>query len=541
VSVDSPPPSPGPKCRVLAIGLDAFEISFAQAMMAAGKLPRLKRVAERSARFRLRHAGKFTGLAWEHFSTGKSPADQHRWSAVTFDPTAYSVHQEGTRSAPLLADLGSRVVLFDVPYFDLAQAPGVVGLTNWGAHDPGTSEASCPADLAAEIRERFGAYAAPDWIYGFCWPSPEKTRAAGEALARAVRQRRDAARWLLAERAPDWELAIVAVSEPHSIIEPCWHGIDPTHPLHGLASAPFARDAIEAVYAAIDDLIGTLADAFPDARLVLFSMHGMGANTGDVPAMLLLPELLYRHAFHRPYARPGKWPLRLPDGTPLLDENDGDWDRVMRKMVPWPDEGGAIARFLHKLSGKPPSPERTKPGNIGWMPAARYASFWPGMPAFAFPAYYDGQVRLNVLGRETRGLVALGQYAAMRKEIVDLIAACRDPISGRPVLGAVELPDKAALEVGPTEADIYVSFAPHTVGLVHPELGTIGPYPYRRTGGHTGDWGFLYATGTGPAGDRGLADADDVAPTLVALNGDRPPADVTGTSLLPRLAAPSPT
>ncbi|MEO8667318.1 MAG: alkaline phosphatase family protein [Bauldia sp.] len=502
-----------------------------------GHLPNISRLAARSARFRLDHMrAKYTGLAWEHFSTGRSPENQRRWSAVGFDPVTYSIDQPVTGAEPFAASLPCKVAVFDIPYFHLRQASNAVGVTNWGAHDPGTEALSRPEGLRAELDGRFGDYPAPEWIYGFSWPSVEKTRAAGQALCKAVKTRSDAARWLLAERVPDWQLAIVAVSESHSAIEQFWHGMDPSHQLHSVPSAPHARQALVDVYKAIDELIGTLETAFPDATLVLFSMHGMGENKSDLTAMFLVPELLYRHAFGRPYARQETWPAHLPDGTPIFRE-DGDWEKVMRKVVPWPRVSGTTMARLGRLFGsRRAMPGRAQAANIGWMPAARYSTFWPSMPAFALPAYYDTWVRLNVEGREANGRVPIGRYEQTRKEIVDLIAQCRDPIYGHEVIESVGFPDKPPAEIGATESDIYISFAARTTGLRHPTLGTVGPVPHRRTGGHTGDWGFLYVAGPdAEPGDRGVANAFDVVPTIIELLGAPPRPDLSGASLMHRL------
>src|SRR5262249_23719268 len=152
----------------------------------------------------------------------------------------YTVRQDPTSARPFLAEVAARTVVFDAPYFDLRQAPRVFGLTSWGAHDPGVMPAARPEGLREELGRMFGAYPASDWIYGFTGPSPERTRVLGEALARAVEVRARATRWLLAERFPDWDLALVVVSETHSAIEPLWHGVDASHPLHGIASAAVA-------------------------------------------------------------------------------------------------------------------------------------------------------------------------------------------------------------------------------------------------------------------------------------------------------------
>src|SRR5688572_33299775 len=82
-----------------------------------------------------------------------------------------------------------------------------------------------------------------------------------------------------------------------------WHGVDPAHPLHGVASAAPARERLHAVYRATDALVGELIAACPDATVVAFAMNGMGPNRSDVASMLLLSELLYRDAFGRPLLR----------------------------------------------------------------------------------------------------------------------------------------------------------------------------------------------------------------------------------------------
>jgi predicted AlkP superfamily phosphohydrolase/phosphomutase len=158
------------------------------------------------------------------------------------------------------------------------------------------------------------------------------------------------------------------------------------------------------------------------------------------------------------------------------------------------------------------------------------------MRVFALPAYYDVQLRLNLAGRESNGLVERLDYDRVRHEVVAMIRECRDPVRGHSVVEKVVLPDKPPEEIGPTEADIYLSFAGNTTGLLHPVLGTIGPVPYRRTGGHTGDWGFLYIGGLPiQPGDRGDAAAFDVVPTIIDLLGGRRRADLSGASLMRRL------
>ena len=525
--------------RVLAIFLDGYERSLAQRLMCAGEMPEMSRLAESSARFVLNYgAAQRTGLAGEHVATGLSPDDAGRWSAIHFDRESYDVWQEGTRLKPFPAELDVRTVVFDTPYFDLRAAPAVNGIVGWGAHDPGVSLTASPADLATEIQRKFGPYPAEQWTYGFAWPSARKSSEIGLYLARAVDVRAAAAHWLLAERLADWDLALVAVSETHSVIEPAWHGIDPTHPLHHLPSAPAARASVHSVYHAVDRLIGRLTSAFPDALTVVFAMGGMGDNRSDVPSMLILPELMYRRAFQAPlFKQPKEWPWS-ENGSPVLLSDTDAWGsriaggyraRPLRRIVTRAQRVGKSV--LRRAPPQPPRPERI---SLSWMPAAAYQPFWHAMPAFALPSYYDGRIRVNLRGRESRGIVDPGNYQRVLADVERLVRESIDPATKRSAVDFVEYTaPRDPGEMAETQADLVFVWKGTVSSLEHPSLGRIGPLPYRRTGGHTGASGMAYIKSHRlPAGEWGTRSAFDVVPTIIDLLGQPQAPSISGSSLL---------
>lgn len=533
--------------RVLAIGLDGFELSLAEAYMAEGALPALTALRERSAWCRLDHgSAKRSGLAWEHVSTGLSPTDAGRFSAVNFDPLDYSVWQHGTALPPFAADLPARTVVFDPPYFDLSRAAAVQGIVGWGAHDPGIESTSNPSGLWSELESRLGPYPAKAWIYGSAWPCPQRSRVMVESLVRAVDQRTAAATWLFAERLPDWDLAMVVVSELHSAIEALWHGVDPAHPLHHLPSSGPAGEGMRTLYQAVDRLVGSLTDRFHDATIVTFAAHGMGPNDADLPSMLLLPELLYRHAFGRPLLREPKSWANAKDGLPMLGAEES-WNRVVADALGRWHLPHALRRRLFRLSAKWRSVNSGRAASaageaanyrvaLDWMPAAAYRRHWPRMTAFAVPSFYDGRVRINLAGRERQGRIPPVRYDAACDEIEGLVRACRDTRTGRPVVGHVERAQGDPLRLGPTEADLVFDWESAPMGFDHPSLGRMGPVPCRRTGGHTGKHGFAYVAGQDiVAGDYGVRSTFDVVPTLIDLLGAPRPPRLSGASYLPQI------
>ncbi len=535
--------------RVLVIGLDGFEISYVEQLMARGELPALRALRDRSADFLLDHGpAQRTGLAWEHFWSGRSPEAAHRASAVEFDPANYRVWQEGARFEPFFAPLDIETVVFDAPYVDLARAPGVKGVVAWGAHDPGSGAASRPAELGDRFAARVGPYPAAPWTYGTPWPSADATRTMCESLTEAVNRRADAARWLLTEEFADWDLGIVVVAEPHGAAEGLWHGIDPEHPLHDHPSAAVAAEGLADVYRAADRLVGELVEATAPTTTLVFSLGGMGSNHSDLASMALLPELLLR------------WSL----GEQLLDVPDA-WTADPGRVAPAADDGAHWQRSWYPRlevtgpSGVARAVARRLPGSVrrsirqvrsavrgdgparpsgyqelGWQPAAWYQPWWSRMRAFALPSFYDGRVRVNLRGRERDGMVDVADYERVCDEIERLLRDCRDPRTGAPVVEAVErcADPSDPCTLTSSEADLVVIWNAATAAFEHPDHGLIGPVPFRRTGGHTGPFGFAFIDGAGiEPGDRGVASSFDVAPTIVALLSGQAIEGLSGSAL----------
>ena len=483
--------------RLLVIGLDGYEASLGDRMIREGRLPALAELDRRGARLHLDHgAAKRTGLAWEHFSTGLTPEAAQRWSAVDFDPQRYRCLQRGTELPPFFTQTGVKTVVFDPPYFDLARTEGIDGVVGWGAHDPGTRILGRPSKLLEEIEERFGVYPAQPYIYGFTWPDAQRTDEMGRALVHATQLRERIACWLLTQRIPDWRLGLVVVSELHSALEALWHGVDENHPLHRMPSARFARKGVEDTYEAVDALVGSLVRSCPDAAVLVFSMHGMGTNESDVASMALLPELMYRRSGRARLLAPPDDQPQIAAGVPDIAAAH-NWSAYVRRCFPetaaesnhpprrtlrravrrWIPTSmkSWLRRSLPALAGPPVLP-------LDWMPADWYCAHWPSMDAFALPSFYDGQIRVNLVGREAQGRVAFEDYDRVCAELEATLMECIDPRTGRGVVREIVRSARGdPRRLGPSEADLIVIWDGASLAFEHPRYGTIGPLPFRRT------------------------------------------------------------
>lgn len=494
--------------RLIVVGLDAFDPGVAATLRRQGRLPVLDRLEKDAARFTLEHGiEKYSGLAWEQFSTGLAPEAVDRWSACTFDSATYNVDQPKTRLTPFVKDFGGSTVVFDTPYFDLRHVPDVCGMVSWGSHDPGVSGQSNPADLAKEIEQRFGTYPGRGFVYGHVWPHPDRTSVMAHAMIESVNVRSDVTHWLLQERFPAWDTAITVISEYHSATEALWHGWDETHPLHTVPGAAAARDGIVGVYEAADAMLGRLMESFPDARILAFSPHGMGRNLSDPAAMVLVAELLYRHATgRRGLAASPDWQI------------DGSAGAEFAKFNAW---APAIAERVKIRSSRVLASEGAHRSAVSWMPAAYYRPAWPEMRAFAVPAYYDARIRANLNGREALGLVEPEDYEAELDEVERLLRHCRDPRDRKPLEIDIERRPGDPFARHPSDADLIVRFARDYYAFDHPWHGRIGPVPCRRTGGHSGGAGIGYYFDGRKSGSVGHFSTLEITALVRALMGDR--------------------
>jgi len=192
-------------------------------------------------------------------------------------------------------------------------------------------------------------------------------------------------------------------------------------------------------------MVGHLVKAAADAVIIVFNPGGMGPNKCDIQSMVLLPELLYRHAFGHPLLRlPSEW-IAFPKCVPILSE-DESWDVARKSWVPALEpkaSPGAVRSIARRLprpvkellkrgwsaasaawrSGDVP-PTRTA---LDYMPGYHYREHWRQMPAFALPSFLDGRIRINLSGRERDGVVALSQYEETCRTLQTLLGECRGP------------------------------------------------------------------------------------------------------------------
>jgi predicted AlkP superfamily phosphohydrolase/phosphomutase len=532
---------------VIAIGLDSAEPTLLATWMARGDLPHLAKLRARGAEGAIRNLHYYRAeTAWTTFLTGVAPEKTGYWSPLKYEGN-YQVDFIGAYDfstyQPFYA-LGPdyRVAVVDLPQIRLVPGVNGIQLVAWGSHSALAPSGSEPAALLPELVARYGTHPA----FGRD-EAPVYDRTAlldlHEKLLVGIRRRTEICLDLLSRER--WDLFLTMFSETHSAGHYLWHLSQRDHPLSDLW--PQDGNPLLDVMQAIDSGIGAIAAAAPEATLVVYTAHGMEANSMDLPSMVFLPELMYRYSFPgrrglggAPADRPLPAPQRAvtrdcwEDELYALKHDENPVRRWLRRTLP----GDVFYRVERKLGWAGVPVCYRECSTMHYQPGWWYQPAWPDMKAFALPSFSEGYVRVNLAGREPRGIVEPRDYDRVCNEVTAILRELRDPRSGRLLVHDVHRTRAAADERGPhlPEPDLIVSWSAFPTDVVDsPALGRIGPVPYLRTGSHV-ERGLLVAAGPGieagaelPAGH-----ALDLAPTILTLVGAPVPSHLTGQPLIQR-------
>jgi len=165
---------------------------------------------------------------------------------------------------------------------------------------------------------------------------------------------------------------------------------------------------------------------------------------------------------------------------------------------------------------------------------------WSKTKAFVLPSDHNGQIRLNVRGRERDGIVDPGEAGKLCDRIAAGLLSFRD-LDSAPAIAGVDRVEDIVPEDAPARAllpDLLVRWeetpSADVEAVVSPEFGRIerSGQGSGRAGGHTADaWALLVPGRSRVVPVRGDEDVIDVAATAAALLGG----DMTGLRGTPLL------
>ncbi len=536
----------------ICLWLDSGDLDLVNRWMSEGSLPHLAKL-ERDVFFAdlCGFTNSLAEIVQSVSATGCGPETNHYWGTRLFDRKRYRIHHRGgcefEKRKPFFA-LGedARVAVVDFPQYRLNAEVNGLQVGGWGAHAPMVDFSTIPPEFAEEIESEIGAHptAAPGREHANM-ESAAEMQSLFDRLLDGIELRRKLFDRIL-EKEP-WDLFVACLSETHK-------GGHYYYPSHG--NQHFVKDDdpffhLREIYSKIDDLIGGLRERWGEGRnFVVYSIEGIGPNNEESDGIFVLPEILIRDSFGR-----GAFDFAEAQRHPSPEKEAGieDWTmeawhcrrRIgrtsawLREMLP-PQTAVALERLLRL----PPSPiHPLRCDYLNFQPAMWLQPYWRYMRAFALPTFSSGFVRINLRGREGRGVVPFHAYDAECERITQLLREFHHPETGEPMVTDVERTRKDPLDDGLDKplADLVVSWNNECgeIRFVSDRLGEIGPVLPLRSGSHI-PTGFCVGAGASVplVPERIPGHVLHFAPTILHLAGlqgrqafDRPPLVLRPTRL----------
>ena len=501
--------------KVVALGLDAMEGSVVDAMVDAGRLPNISRLKAQGASAPLRTLPDgFLSMVWPTLFTGQDVGGHGWYFNKLWNPREQRLRYADTSWLPHRAfwnDLGPdvRSAILDVPFSSLPE-PGFNGiyLNGWQAHDD-FGQLAVPSGLHRDLRRRFGRPAMGPEIFG-----PQNARTLARQLQESVdsmHQFADIVKDTLERDAPDLTLAVMGGT--HRGMHYLW-SLDEADVTGATPDLVRRLEGARAeIYEAADRAVGrVLSSVPPDARVVVFALHGMGRNRGWAEHFQDILALI--HARGRPVERKEGAIYRLKKALPW------EWVRQVTMRLP-----SSVNHALVPL----------------W---SRNMLDWSTTRFFALPLDLNGYIRINLKGREEKGIVEPGaELENLIEELTEDLLAITDLRDGRPVVAGVDRvddlvgPDAPRREVLPDLiarwTDSYSSGSPG----VRTPYGEVrwdpeAPLPSGRSGNHV-QGGWLVASGPGIPQDtlEEPLNTLDLGPTFMEWLGAEIPSYMQGSPL----------
>ena len=394
--------------RALVLGLDGLDLGLVQ-QFGPEALPNLHSLMSRGVFAALESVQPPATLPnWTTFLTGVDPARHGVFDFTTRKGYQVRFTAGTAREVPTLFTqldrLGLRCACLSFPAtWPPEELEHGVFVSGWDAPVAFEADRSFmwPPSLFDETVERFGTPSFDD-VDEFHADAPGWIDRLPDALVRRVARKTDWARWLLDRQ--DWDVFALYFGESDTASHYLWAHHDPASPRRPASVSTEQRGALQRVYEALDQAVGSLLEAAggEQSEVTVLSDHGSGGSSDKV---LYLNQLLAEHGLLR------FRPQRAPGGSGLKEI-------ALRRFPP------RLREQLFRL------------GNA-WLPSrlesnVRFGAIdMANTLAFSDELNYFPGIHLNVAGREPRGIVQAGQRRDTILRIRAALLDTRDPWSGK--------------------------------------------------------------------------------------------------------------
>jgi predicted AlkP superfamily phosphohydrolase/phosphomutase len=412
--------------RLIIFGVDGGTLELVRPLAAQGMLPNFARVLEQGMVGELGSTfPPMTFPAFTTFMTGKNPGGHGVFDFFERVPGRYGVRFVNARSRRsrtlwrVLSEAGRRVTVIGFPVTYPPEPVNGIMISGFDAPGIGArADRTCfyPASFYDELRREVGDYIITptvDMLRAHENPA-EGIGAILETIERKVRTA------LCAQARERWDCFAFMLIESDFAGHRYWKYYDPNSPQYQAEAPAQLRQGLPKVYAAIDDALGRVMAADPEAGVLIFSDHGFG---GASTKAVFLNRFLQQQGM-----------LKF-----AADASNQSWIGGRIRL-------GArlgMARLkdigLHYLPEALRTPllrsmtlgnqieSRIRFGGIDWRHTTVYSDESPYFPA----------LWINLAGRESAGIVPPDRYDEMCVRAAQSLIQWRDPETGQPLVRQV--------------------------------------------------------------------------------------------------------
>jgi predicted AlkP superfamily phosphohydrolase/phosphomutase len=379
---------------VLAIAIESAEHSLVRRMIEQDELPVMKSLLSAGRWIHLESPAAIgTSSVWPTFMTGEEPQVHGIYSEWCWEPSTMNISVlDGGGVEPFwkaLADAGKSVGILAIPFmpfvgisdgFEISESEPLFG-----------PDHQRPPHVNAEVAREALTHGRVSVSGPEDFQNLQKL--ASDSFE-GIKLRGKLAGELLARTRPD--LSVIVFTETHESGHCLWQTVEPEHPLFHedfLNRLNDIRPTLKTIYQEVDRQIGKLIDTVgQEASVLVFALHGLRPARG-VPTFL---APLMSEAGFSPLAKLDKQSLT---------------ERAMRLAATVKRRTPAGLKKLYY---------RTLPRSTVLKlasPTLLPQYDWSQTRAFSLVTEQHGSIRINLIGREAKGIVPVDEYARVCGEV----------------------------------------------------------------------------------------------------------------------------
>jgi len=490
------------------IGIDAAEVTLIERLCVEGKLPVLQSLREQGCFGVLESdANIFMSSGWPSFySVSRVP-----WHGRYFNKMWRQekmrlevISDEWLPPNPfwkLLDPDKFRVALIDIPYtINAPKSFNGIYITGWETHES-IINACKPPDLWKRLEKEFGPPINPPEFFGE--QSAKSLLKLRNDMIKATRQKAQISEALLVR--DHWDLFFVVFGTVHRGGHYLW---DLTQ-IETVGLPAETRQILERglvdIYQACDRVVANLIEkASDDTRILIFALHGMGTNLGWSEYFWEIVSQIQR------------------ESNELIPKNGLIYK--VKRALPW--------KLVRQITTR--LPDKINNALVPIWSSRMYD--WSTTKYFPLPSDYNSNLRINLKGRESKGVVNPGsEYRDLCQSLKEALLSYYDIDTGEPIVKAVLNLDDLAPRSAPYRSllpDLVIQWSPisavHSRGVRSERYGEIRWKPgdklsSGRSGNHK-EKGWFVAVGEGipPATRADGYNILDLVPTVFHWLGAEP-------------------